>query len=134
LRAVIPVNLIELMARGEALSYEYYLNAAMAAVLAAHDEFDIVHCHLPPAWLPFAAVLRRPCLFTLHTRLHSDDGWALQAFPQARVAAISHAQVADASARIGRQVPVVYNGVDFAAYDACFEPGTYLAFLARMSP
>ena len=134
LRAVIPVNLITLMNRGDALSYEYYLNAAMAAVMDAHDDFDIVHCHLPPAWLPFASVLRKPCLFTLHTSLHPDDRWAMQEFPRARVAGISHAQVADVSARVGRQLPVVYNGVDFAAYSACFASGTYLAFLGRMSP
>ncbi len=134
LRAVIPVNLSELMARGDALMSEYYLNAAMASVLAAQDEFDIIHCHLPPAWLPFAAALRTPCVFTLHTSPHADDEWAMQNFPQASVVAISRAQVAAASSRLGRKFPVIFNGVDFAAYDACFEPGKYLAFLGRMSP
>jgi glycosyltransferase involved in cell wall biosynthesis len=122
------------MARGDALMYEYYLNAAMASALASQEEFDVIHCHLPPAWLPFAAALRTPCTFTLHTSPHSDDEWAMQNFPQASVVAISHAQVAAASARLGRKFPVVYNGVDFAAYDASFEPGKYLAFLGRMSP
>ena len=134
LRAVIPVNLGELMSRGDALMYEYYLNAAMAAVLAAQDEFDIIHCHLPPAWLPFAAAMRTPCTFTLHTSPHADDEWAMRNFPQAGAVAISHAQVAAASERLGRKFPVVYNGVDFAAYDASFDPGKYLAFLGRMSP
>ena len=133
LRAIIPVNLSELMARGDALMYEYYLNAAMAAALAAQDEFDIIHCHLPPAWLPFAAAMRTPCTFTLHTSPHSDDEWTLQNFPRANAVAISHAQVAAASARLGRKFPVVYNGVDFARYDASFAPGKYLAFLGRMS-
>jgi glycosyltransferase involved in cell wall biosynthesis len=134
LRAVIPVNLGELMSRGDALMYEYYLNAAMASVLAAQEEFDIIHCHLPPAWLPIAAAMRTPCTFTLHTSPHSDDEWAMRNFPQANAVAISHAQVAGASVRLGRKFPVVYNGVDFAAYDASFEPGRYLAFLGRMSP
>ena len=134
LRAVIPVNLSELMSRGDALMYEYYLNAAMASVLAVQDGFDIIHCHLPPAWLPFAVAMRTPCTFTLHTSPHADDEWAMRNFPQAKVIAISHAQVAAASARLGREFPVVYNGVDFAAYDASFEPGSYLAFLGRMSP
>jgi len=134
LRALIPVNLGELMSRGDALMYEYYMNAAMASVLAAQGEFDIIHCHLPPAWLPFAAVLRTPCTFTLHTSPHSDDEWAMRNFPQANVVAISHAQVAAASARLGRTFPVVYNGVDFATYAASFESGGYLAFLGRMSP
>jgi glycosyltransferase involved in cell wall biosynthesis len=55
-------------------------------------------------------------------------------FPQAGAIAISQAQVATASSRLGRKFPVVYNGVDFAAYDASFEPGSHLAFLGRMSP
>ena len=133
LRAVIPVNLGELMARGDALMYEYYMNAAMASVLAAQDEFDIVHCHLPPAWLPFAAAMRTPCTFTLHTSPHTDDEWALRNFPRANAVAISSAQVAAASSRLGRKFPVVFNGVDFARYDASFEPGKHLAFLGRMS-
>ena len=133
LRAVIPVNLGELMSRGDALMYEYYMNAAMASVLAVQDEFDIVHCHLPPAWLPFAAAMRTPCTFTLHTSPHTDDEWALQNFPRAQAVAISHAQVAAASSRLGREFPVVYNGVEFARYDASFGPGKYLAFLGRMS-
>ena len=106
-RAVIPVNLGELMSRGDALMYEYYMNAAMASVLAAQDEFDIVHCHLPPAWLPFAAAMRTPCTFTLHTSPHTDDEWALRNSPRANAVAISSAQVAAASSLLGRKFPVV---------------------------
>ncbi|MEO6740384.1 MAG: glycosyltransferase family 4 protein [Chthoniobacteraceae bacterium] len=133
LREIIPVNLSELMSRGDALMYEYYMNAAMAAVLAAQDEFDIVHCHLPPAWLPFAAAMRTPCTFTLHTSPHADDEWALKNFPRAQAVAISHAQVAAASSRLGRKFTVVFNGVDFARYDASFKSGKSLGFLGRMS-
>ncbi len=133
LREIIPVNLSDLMARGDALMHEYYMNAAMAAVIAAQDEFDIVHCHLPPAWLPFAAAMRVPCTFTLHTSPHGDDEWAMRNFPGADAIAVSHAQVAAASSRLGRKFPVVHNGVDFARYAASFAPGKYLAYLGRMS-
>ena len=133
LRAIIPANLSDLMARGEALMHEYYMNAVMAAAMEAQDEFDIVHCHLPPAWLPFAAAMRTPCTFTLHTSPHTDDEWVLKKFPRASAVAISRAQVAAVSARLGREFPVVYNGVEFPRYDASFAPGKYLAFLGRMS-
>ncbi len=133
LREIIPVNLSELMTRGEALMHEYYMNAAMAAVIAAQDEFDIVHCHLPPAWLPFGAAMRTPCTFTLHTSPHGDDEWAMRTFPAADAIAISHAQVAAASSRLGKKFSVVYNGVDFNRYEASFVPGKHLAFLGRMS-
>jgi glycosyltransferase involved in cell wall biosynthesis len=134
LHPVIPVNLGELMARGDALMYEYYLNAAMARVLAMQDEFDIIHTHLPPAWLPFGEALRPPSVLTLHTSPHSDDEWAMRTFPRSQVVAISRAQVAGAASRLGREFPVIYNGVDFSAYDPSLEPGKYLAFLGRMSP
>ena len=134
LRPIIPLNLGELMARGEALMAEYYLNAVMAAVMAAQDEFDVIHCHLPAAWLPFAAAIRKPCLFTLHTCPHADDEWVMRNFSQVRVAAISRAQIAATASRLGREIPVVFNGVDFSAYDPCFDPGKYLAFLGRLSP
>ena len=134
LREIIPVNLGDLMAGGGAMMHEYYFNAAMARVLAAQEEFDIIHSHLPPAWLPFGEALRTPSVLTLHTSPHSDDEWAMREFPRAHVAAISRAQVAGAAARLGREFPVVHNGVDFAAYDARFEPGGHLAFLGRMSP
>jgi glycosyltransferase involved in cell wall biosynthesis len=134
LRAIIPVNLGNLMGQGAASMYEYYLNAAMAAVLEAQEEFDVIHLHLPPAWLPMASVIRRPSLLTLHTCLHSDDEWALRQFPDVRAVAISRAQVAVISSRLHRTLPVVYNGLDFSRYEANFERGNCLAFLGRMSP
>lgn len=134
LRSVIPANLSALMARGDALMHEYYLNAAMADALAAQDEFDVLHFHLSPTLLPLAAAARKPCIFTYHTSPHADDEWALRRYPQVPVATISRAQFAQTSARLGREFPVIYNGVDFSAYAPSFEPGKYLAFLGRMSP
>jgi glycosyltransferase involved in cell wall biosynthesis len=58
----------------------------------------------------------------------------MRKFPNVPVCGISRAQLASASSRLGRDFPVVYNGVQFSRYDALFEPGKYLAFLGRMSP
>lgn len=134
LESVIPVNLSALMGRGDALMHEYYMSAAVALALARQDEFDVIHAHLPTGWLPFGAASRTPCLFTFHTSPHADDEWAMRRFPNVPVCGISHAQLAGASARLGRSFPVVYNGVDFSRYEASFERGKYLAFLGRMSP
>ncbi len=134
LHATIPVNLSALMASGDALMHEYYLNAVFADALAAQGDFDVLHCHLPPTHLPLAAAAQTPSLFTLHTSPHADDEWAMRRYPQVAIAAISRAQVAQASMRLGRSFPVVYNGVDFSAYTPSYEPGEYLAFLGRMSP
>jgi glycosyltransferase involved in cell wall biosynthesis len=134
LEPVIPVNLSALMGRGEALMHEYYMSAALAMAMSRADEFDVIHAHLPTGWLPFGAATRTPCLFTFHTSPHADDEWAMRHFPSVPVCGISRAQLAGASARLGREFPVVYNGVDFSRYDASFAPGNYVAFLGRMSP
>ena len=134
LEEVIPANLSALMGRGEALMHEYYMSAALAMAMARADEFDVIHAHLPTGWLPFGAATKTPCLFTFHTSPHADDEWAMRRFPNVPVCGISHAQLAGASARLEREFPVVYNGVDFSRYNASFERGKYLAFLGRMSP
>ena len=55
LHAVCDVNLGELIERCEAYMFEYYATAVMADVLRRAKEFDIIHCHLSPAWMPLAA-------------------------------------------------------------------------------
>jgi glycosyltransferase involved in cell wall biosynthesis len=133
LRAVTEVNLYERFARGEGYMYEYYANALMADVLRSAGEFDIIHGHLSPGWMPLGAASPTPMLWTLHTNLHRDDEWALRRFPEVEVAGISAHQMRAASLALGREFPIVYNGCDFSAYEATEGPGEYLAFLGRMS-
>jgi glycosyltransferase involved in cell wall biosynthesis len=123
----------DLMTRGEAYAYEHYANAAVAEALRRASEFDVIHYHLTPAYLPLASVSARPSLFTLHTCAVKDDEWAFARYPSVEVACISEFQIAETAARLGRKFPVVYNGCDFGAYTPVFEPGSYLAFLGRMS-
>jgi glycosyltransferase involved in cell wall biosynthesis len=135
--SLVPVcdaNLTELITRGEMYMFEYYASSAMAQVLEAAGEFDVIHYHLSSAWLPLAATVATPGLFTMHTSPHFDDEFVMQRWPQVAVAGISKAQMHAASVKLGRDFPVVYNGCDFGAYDPDFEPGKYLAFLGRLSP
>jgi glycosyltransferase involved in cell wall biosynthesis len=123
----------DLMTRGEAYAYEHYANAAVAEALRRASEFDVIHYHLTPAWIPLASVSKRASLFTLHTCAVKDDEWAFARYPEVEVASISQFQIAETAARLGRNFPVVYNGCDFGAYTPVFETGRYLAFLGRMS-
>lgn len=134
LRPVVDTNLTEILEEGKGYSYEHYTNSMMAEVIQAAGEFDVIHYHLSSAWLPIAALAKTPGLFTLHTTPLPDDEWAFRRWPQVAVNGISTWQMRAASLRLGREFPVVYNGCDFDAYDPCFEPGKYLAFLGRMSP
>jgi glycosyltransferase involved in cell wall biosynthesis len=121
------------MARGDAYAFEHYANAVVAEALRRASEFDVIHYHLTPGWIPLASLAATPSLFTLHTCAVKDDEWAFGRYPGVEVAAISRFQIAETEARLGRSFPVVYNGCDFGAFEPNFEPGRYLAFLGRMS-
>ena len=134
LHATVETNLTDRIAAGEMYMSEYYTNSTMAEVLRAAGRFDIIHYHLSTAWIPYAGATRTPGLFTMHTSPHLDDEWVMQRWPDVAVAGISQSQMHAASIKLGRKFPVVYNGCDFEAYDPCYDPGQYLAYLGRMSP
>lgn len=133
LHAVANACLTDLMSKGEAYAFEHYANAAVAEALRRSGEFDVIHYHLTPGWLPLASLGQCASLFTLHTCAVLDDEWAFARYPEVEVAGISRFQVGATEERLGRKFPVVYNGCDFGAYDPNFEKGKYLAFLGRMS-
>ncbi|RYD84022.1 MAG: glycosyltransferase family 4 protein [Verrucomicrobiaceae bacterium] len=133
LHAVTEVNLGELFERGEGYMFEYYANAVTTEVLRRAREFDVIHFHLSPAWLPLAALSPVPVVFTMHTSPHRDDEWAIRRYPEVEVVGISEHQMHAMGLHLGRPFPIVHNGCDFDAYDPVFEPGEYLAFLGRMS-
>jgi glycosyltransferase involved in cell wall biosynthesis len=129
LRAVTPRNVLDAMATGEAASYEYYANASVVDALRAAEEFDVIHFHIGNQFIPMSLLTKTPSLHTLHTFLIQDDEWILRRYPTVPVSAISQYQLRS----VGRQVPVIYNGIDFDSFTPGLEPGKYLAFLGRMS-
>ncbi len=134
LHSTVENNLTDRICAGEMFMFEYYATSTMAEVQRHAQEFDIIHYHLSPAWLPQAAVIPAPGLFTMHTSPHLDDEWVMRRWPGVAVAGISECQMRHASVKLGRKFPIVYNGCDFDAYDPCYEPGEYLVFLGRLSP
>jgi len=134
LRSVCERNLLDLMTACEASTYEYYANAIVAEALLSAREFDLIHFHLGSQWVPMGALCASPSLFTFHTFLSEDDQWVAKRYPGVALSAISRYQVSSlGDGSPGREIPVVYNGCDFAAYAPSFEKGKYLAFLGRMS-
>ena len=129
LRAITPYSVLDAMARGEAGSYEYFAGACVADALIAAGEFDVIHFHIGNEFIPMSQLTQTPSVHTLHTFLIQDDEWVLRRYPKVPVAAISKFQVRS----IEREIPVIYNGCDFDAYQPGLEAGKYLAFLGRMS-
>ncbi|HEX4086164.1 MAG TPA: glycosyltransferase family 4 protein [Chthoniobacteraceae bacterium] len=133
LEAVCEQNILDFMAGTEACVYEAFANAAVARTLARAEELDVIHFHSGMHWLPFATLVKTPCLFTIHTFASFDDRWIARNFPTVPLNGISQCQAAQIAGESGREIPVVYNGCDFSAFQPRYEPGRYLAFLGRMS-
>ncbi|HUD85461.1 MAG TPA: glycosyltransferase family 4 protein [Xanthobacteraceae bacterium] len=103
----------------------------MARVLARAAGYDVLHFHIGMHWLPFATLAQTRSLFTIHTFASYDDRWLARNFPGVALSGISRYQAAQLAE--GREIPVVYNGCDFGAFEPRYEAGEYLAFLGRMS-
>ncbi len=97
------------------------------------DRFDVIHFHLD--YVHFPAVGRLPCptVTTLHGRLYAPDEDALfDAYFQVPLVSISDAQ--------RRPIPranwqaTVYHGMPLDVHTFRDTPGSYLAFLGRVSP
>jgi glycosyltransferase involved in cell wall biosynthesis len=135
LRATCDRNLLAKMQDGEAYVYEPYANASLADALRMAGAFDLIHCHLGAAFIPFAALCPTPVLHTVHAALDLvDERWALERYPEVPVAALSHSQIATLPASRRRNIRVVYHGCDFDQYQqGSTAPGDYLLFLGRMN-
>jgi glycosyltransferase involved in cell wall biosynthesis len=131
---VVETNLCDLMAEGRAWCYEYYINSMLAEIASMQHEFDLIHYHCFPAWLPTSTLIKARALFTMHGVPHVDDEWTLSRWPNIAVSGVSRSQMRELASKLGRSFPIVYNGCDFAAYDPCYEAGRYLAFIGRFSP
>ena len=132
LQPVCEGNMLDYMAATEACVYEAYANAAVARVLARSADYDVLHFHIGMHWLPFATLAQTPSLFTIHTFASYDDRWLARNFPGVALAGISRYQAAQLAQGTEREIPVVYNGCDFGAFQPRYEAGGYLAFLGRM--
>jgi len=135
LRAVCDRSLIETMGNGGAYVYEPYANANLVEALRMADTFDVIHCQLGAAFIPFAALSATPVLHTVNASLDlPDDLWVLERYPDVPIAALSHSQIVAVSATRRSNIRVIYPGCDFDAYAPSVTAGDYLVFLGRMGP
>lgn len=127
--------LVDMMNAGRAYVYEGYAVSGLVEALARADEFDIVHSHVGPLGIPLGALVSTPVVHTVHAGLASvDEHWLLQRYPAAHVVGISASQVASIDAPRRASIPVVYHGLDLAAYEPTAQHDGFVAFLGRMGP
>jgi glycosyltransferase involved in cell wall biosynthesis len=112
-------------------------NAASAMLLEAiakrAKDFDVIHAHIDWLHLPLLSQLGVPYLTTMHGRL--DLPWLSQVvreFPQASFVSISDHQrlpLADAN-----WIGTIQHGLPLDLFRPSYQPGSYLAFLGRLTP
>jgi glycosyltransferase involved in cell wall biosynthesis len=109
------------------------VQAVMLEILAARArEFDVIHCHVD--WLALPLLVRSgvPFLTTMHGRLDiAGLPDVVRHFPDAPFVSISNNQRLPLPG--ANWLGTVYHGLPLDSLRARFEPGSYLAFLGRLT-
>ncbi len=131
---IVPTGL-NLMSPAENEFYQHtsYLTLMIQELVKRQKEFDLVHNHMYPEYLPLLALhdLKIPMLTTVHSQMTALTAYVLQQYPQAHLVAIS--QSAKKAARIA-SMQVIHNAID----TNFFQPDknvsrNYLLAVGRMS-
>ena len=110
-----------------------FIGAGRVVEYLRKNTFDIIHNHLGWRLLPFSQLLPAPVVTTLHGPLDAE----YQQFVYGQYARSAYVSISNNQRRPMPRlnfVGTVYNGIEVAAFDFSVRPGTYLAFLGRMSP
>lgn len=95
--------------------------------------YDVIHCHAGAYCYPFARRWNTPAVSTLHGRLDLRALIPLyREYEDLKVVSISDAQRAPFPSL--DWVGTIYHGLPPGLFRAVHQPGTYLAFLGRISP
>ncbi len=130
---LVPSVSHSLRLNNEARDHVAYTITQLADVFRRQDDFDVIHSHVDYFAFPFAPEVKVPFVTTTHGRLDLPEiARVYTHFPDVPLVSISDSQ----------RVPVphlnwaatVYNGIDFGHFTFQERPGTYLAFLGRISP
>jgi glycosyltransferase involved in cell wall biosynthesis len=106
--------------------------AQLNTLAEAASDFDVVHCHIDWVHLPLLSRLEVPHITTFHNRLDTPDLPAvMRHFPKAPLISISdhHRTPLPAANWLG----TVYHGMPGSTLEPSYQPGTYLAFLGRLT-
>jgi glycosyltransferase involved in cell wall biosynthesis len=110
-----------------------FINLTLAKVWKQRERFDIIHSHVETLGFLFARLCPTPVLTTLHGRLdHSGMPELLEEFADIPLVAISESQrrwspEAD-------WIATIHHGLPLERLPFNDGPGTYLAFVGRITP
>lgn len=122
-----------LWSRGYRDDVSSFINITLAKVWECQAEFDIIHSHVETLGFLFARHCEKPVVSTLHGRLDvSGIPELIDEFRDIPLIAISDSQrrwFDDAN-----WVATIHHGLPLEAMPFSPEPGTYLAFVGRVTP
>src|SRR5215211_98961 len=109
------------------------VQAVLLETMAARaKEFDVIHCHIDWLHLPLLTRAGVPFLSTFHGRLDiAGLPDVVRHFPDAPFVSISHNQRLPLPG--ANWLGTVYHGLPSDSLHPRFEPGSYLAFLGRLT-
>lgn len=111
------------------------LLAMLSDVYSRADEFDVIHSHAEEYTLPFARMVSRPTVMTMHSRLDRDElGWLFTRMPGVALVSVSMAQRAPLNGLPSPWAGCVPNGIAVHLYHFHPRPGRYLLFVGRICP
>jgi glycosyltransferase involved in cell wall biosynthesis len=118
---------------GQPASDPMAAQAALLEAIGTHAaQFDVVHAHIDWLHLPLLSRLGVPFVTTLHGRLDLPGlPEVVRSFPNANFVSISHNQRAPLGD--ANWLGTVYHGLPVGAFQGVFAPGSYLAFLGRLT-
>jgi len=117
---------------GTVRDYHAYTMIQLGMVYERAEAFDLIHNHVDYFAFPFTRLTRVPTVTTLHGRLDLPEVERVHAhFADLPMVSISYAQRRHLPQ--ARWVANVYNGITPEHFTLRREPGTYLAFLGRVS-
>jgi glycosyltransferase involved in cell wall biosynthesis len=108
-------------------------SAALLEAMSRHGrDFDVVHAHIDWMHLPLLSRLKVPFLTTMHGRLDLPGlADVVQQFPDAAFVSISNNQRLPLGG--ARWCGTVYHGLPAGLFRPSYAPGSYLAFLGRLT-
>lgn len=112
-------------------NYEFHEVVHVAAAFERAQEFDIIHSHAYHYALPFTRLVPTPIVHTYHINPNSDILRSYTHYPEAQVVAVSRYHRSKFKSLAN--VPVIYNGIDTAAFPFHPQQGDYLVFLGHLN-
>jgi glycosyltransferase involved in cell wall biosynthesis len=110
-----------------------FINVGLARAWAEHERFDVIHSHVETLGFLFARHCPCPVITTLHGRLDvSGIPELIAEFDDIPLVAISESQrrwAPDAN-----WVATIHHGLPLERVPYATEPGSYLAFVGRVTP